>query len=179
MRKPSFGGLSFFNLVRLKPLKVPKAWANIMNLFTSQFAEIKISYSAKFKASEMKKISSSRDAYEIFLNIFDHNLDYKECFFILLLNRANKVLGYNKVSEGGLSGTVADPKIIFQTALKANACALILGHNHPSGNIAPSDADIKLTRKLKNAGEFLDLPVLDHLIISSENYYSFADEGTL
>ncbi len=96
---------------------------------------------------------------------------------MLLLSRANKVLGFHKVSEGGLSGTVADPKIIFQTALKANSCSIILGHNHPSGNTAPSEADISLTKKLKNAGEFLDLPVLDHIIVTSESYYSFADEN--
>lgn len=98
---------------------------------------------------------------------------------ILCLNRANKVLGWAKVSQGGLSGIVADPKVIFQIALKSNGSSLILCHNHPSLNLQPSEADIHLTRKLKEAGLMLDLPVLDHLIVSSEGFYSFADEGLL
>jgi DNA repair protein RadC len=83
------------------------------------------------------------------------------------------------VSQGGLSGTVAIPKVIFQVAIKSNACSINLAHNHPSGNHQPSEADIHLTRKLKEAGVLLDLPVLDHLIVSSEGFYSFADEGLL
>ena len=102
-----------------------------------------------------------------------------EAFYILLLNRANKVIREIQISEGGFSGTVADPKKIFKMALEQNASAIILCHNHPSGNIKPSDADIKLTHKLKNAGEMLDLPVIDHIILGEENYYSFADENTL
>ncbi len=148
-----------------------------MNLFTSQFSEIEIVYKNKMLHRDMRKITSSKDAYEVFAEVLANRIDHKEFFYILLLSRANKVLGFHKVSEGGLSGTVADPKIIFQTALKANSCSIILGHNHPSGNIAPSEADIKLTRRLKNAGEFLELPVLDHIVFSSEKYYSFADEG--
>jgi DNA repair protein RadC len=129
------------------------------------------------EALERKKITSSRDAYEYFTSILSDHL--YEAFYILLLNRANKVIQSLRVSEGGVSGTVADPKKIFKMALEHNACNIILCHNHPSGNVQPSDTDIKLTRKLKAAGEILDLPVLDHLIIGEENYYSFADEGTL
>lgn len=129
------------------------------------------------EALERKKITSSRDAFEYFVSILgDHSY---EAFYILLLNRANKVIQSLQVSEGGVSGTVADPKKIFKMALEHNACNIILGHNHPSGNVQPSDTDIKLTRKLKSAGEVLDLPVLDHLIIGEEKYYSFADEGML
>jgi DNA repair protein RadC len=129
------------------------------------------------EALERKKITSSRDAFEYFCSILgDHSY---ESFHILLLNRANHVIRSLRVSEGGVSGTVADPKKIFKMALEHNASNIILCHNHPSGNVQPSDTDIKLTRKLKNAGEILDLPVLDHLIIGEENYYSFADEGTL
>jgi len=102
-----------------------------------------------------------------------------EAFYILLLNRANKVIREIMISEGGFSGTVADPKKIFKIALEYNASGLILCHNHPSGNIQPSDADIKLTKKLRSAGEMLDLSVVDHIILGEENYYSFADEGTL
>lgn len=106
-------------------------------------------------------------------------MDRVEEFVILVLNCANRVLGYARISSGGISGTVADPKVIFQIALKSNGSSLILCHNHPSLNLQPSEADIHLTRKLKEAGLMLDLPVLDHLIVSSEGFYSFADEGLM
>jgi DNA repair protein RadC len=95
------------------------------------------------------------------------------------MNRANYVLDYEQISSGGMTGTVADPKIIFNKALHKNACSLIVAHNHPSGNLRPSKADLDLTKKLKHAGSLLDLPVLDHLIITTSGYYSFADEGVL
>lgn len=97
----------------------------------------------------------------------------------MLLNRANKVLGYYLVSIGGLTGTVVDQRIIFQVALKANACSIILAHNHPSGQLTPSQADIDLTKKIVSAGQFLDITVLDHIILTAENSYSFADEGLM
>ena len=128
-------------------------------------------------ALDKKKIGSSIDVFEYFAGIIG-DANY-EAFYILLLNRANKVIREIQISEGGFSGTVADPKKIFKMALEQNASAIILCHNHPSGNIKPSDADIKLTHKLKNAGEMLDLPVIDHIILGEENYYSFADENTL
>jgi len=129
------------------------------------------------EALEKKKITSSHDVFEYFSGILgDSNY---EAFYILLLNRANKVIREIMISEGGFSGTVADPKKIFKIALENNASGVILCHNHPSGNIQPSDADIKLTKKLRSAGEMLDLPVIDHIIIGEENYYSFADENTL
>ena len=98
---------------------------------------------------------------------------------VLLLNRANKTLGWSRISVGGVNGCVADPRIIFQTALKANASSIIVSHNHPSGNCEPSQSDIALTNKLRDAGNFLDIQVLDHVILTSEGYYSFADEGIL
>ncbi len=126
---------------------------------------------------DKKKITSSRDVFEYFSGIFGDS-SY-EAFFILLLNRANKVIRQVQISEGGLSGTVADPKKIFKIALENNASSVVLCHNHPSGNIQPSDADLSLTRKLKSAGDMLDLPVVDHIILGEEKYYSFADEGRL
>lgn len=129
------------------------------------------------EALEKKKITSSQDVFEYFTSIFGDS-NYEE-FYILLLNRANKIIKEVQISEGGISGTVADPKKIFKIALENNSSAIILCHNHPSGNIQPSDADIKLTNKLKNAGAMLDLPVIDHIILGEENYYSFADENTL
>jgi len=124
-----------------------------------------------------KTISSSRDAFEIFYPNLADSL-YEE-FWVLFLNRANRKISVMSVSEGGQAGTVADPKKIFKMALDQNASYIILCHNHPSGNLRPSDADIRLTRKMKEAGQLLDLPVLDHLIIGDEKYYSFADEGQM
>jgi len=128
-------------------------------------------------ADEKPKITSSRD-------VFDHlkadllDLPHEE-FWILLLNRANRVTKKHQISSGGVAGTVADPKIIFKLAVESLASGIILAHNHPSGNLTPSQADIDLTRKLKDAGKLLDIQVLDHIIIAGKNYYSFADESML
>jgi len=129
------------------------------------------------QVKERDKITSSRDAFEI-LQPRLRDLKHEE-FWIVLLNRANKVTAIERISEGGLTGTVADPRRIFNNALKAEATSIILSHNHPSGNIQPSSMDIELTKKLKKAGEVLDISVYDHLIIGENNYYSFADEGML
>lgn len=143
-------------------------------------SEVELIYKSKVKASERPQIKSSRDAYEILMRSWDEGkIEYVEQFNVLLVNRANKVLGLYKVSSGGISGTVADPKQIFTAALKANACGVFLSHNHPSGNLKPSRQDEELTRKFKEAGYFLDIKVLDHLIVTNESYYSFADEGLL
>jgi DNA repair protein RadC len=152
---------------------------NPVTLFTSNLAEIEIFYRNKVRLSDMEKVAGSRDVFDVLQRVWSDRIDHVEEFMVLCLNRANRVLGWAKISQGGLSGTVADPKLIFQVALKSNACSLILAHNHPSGNLQPSEADIHLTRKLKDAGLMLDLPILDHLIVSSEGYYSFADEGLL
>ncbi len=106
--------------------------------------------------------------------------DYKhEVFAVIFLNRANKINDFKIVSEGGITGTVADPRIILRTALEKEAVSLILCHNHPSGSLKPSRADEELTQKIKEAAKFLDIKVLDHLIVSDDGYYSFADEGIL
>jgi len=146
-----------------------------------EVAEIQLSYKTKVKPSHRPKISSSKDAYSILLESWDEDkLEFVEQFKVLLLNRANRVLGIYEVSTGGVSGTVADPKLVFAAALKSNASAIILAHNHPSGQLKPSDADLKLTQKLKEGGKFLEIPVLDHIIVTScEGYYAFADEGVL
>ena len=124
-----------------------------------------------------EKISGSRDVFEYFQNNLADN-QYEE-FWVLFLNRANKILKKNIISQGGIAGTVADPKKIFKAALENNASSMILCHNHPSGNIKPSEADIKLTRKLKDAGTLMDISVLDHIIIGDNTYFSFADEGLM
>ncbi|HEY0056924.1 MAG TPA: JAB domain-containing protein [Pedobacter sp.] len=145
-----------------------------------QVSEISISYKPTFKACERPQVSSSRDIYSILFNNWDQNkLELQEQFKIVLLNRANKVLGISEISTGGFAGTIADPKVIFSTALKACASSIILSHNHPSGNLKPSQGDLQLTKKIKNGGELLDIAVLDHLIITADSYLSFADEGLL
>lgn len=123
------------------------------------------------------KITSSQDAYDaIKPELWD--LPHEE-FWLLLLNRANQVVRKERCSTGGVAGTVTDPKIIFKAALQHLASSIILVHNHPSGNLKPSEADLRLTKKLKEAGALLDIPVLDHLIFADGGYYSFADEGIL
>ena len=126
---------------------------------------------------EKPKITSANDAYQLMKpELLDLN---HEQFWIILMNRANQVIKKQVISMGGVSGTVADPKIIFKFALEQLASSLILVHNHPSGNLRPSDADIRLTRKLRRAGEMLDIPVLDHIIFGDQGYFSFADESML
>jgi DNA repair protein RadC len=124
-----------------------------------------------------EKITRSRDAYEIFRSTMGDR-PYEE-FWIILLNKANKVLGKCNISEGGVSGTVVDPKKIFKISLDHHASAIILGHNHPSGVVTPSEADTRITKKIHDAGALLDVNVLDHLIIGDDSYYSFADEGAI
>ena len=123
------------------------------------------------------KISSSRDAFEIFKSLMG-DLPHEE-FWLLILNKANRVVKKVRTSEGGISGTVVDPKKVFKSCLDLHASSIILGHNHPSGNIQPSEADIKITKKIRECGILLDIAVLDHIIIGDDRYYSFADEGCL
>jgi DNA repair protein RadC len=145
-----------------------------------EVAEIQLTYKSKVKASLRPKIASSRDAYQVLKKYWDEGkIDFVEQFKVLLLNRANNVIGIYEVSSGTTVNTVADPKSVFVAALKANACGVIISHNHPSGNLMPSEADKKLTKDLRDAGKFLHVPVLDHIIMTSESYYSFADEGLL
>jgi len=145
-----------------------------------QVAEVELIYKSKVKASLRPKITSSKDAFRIFRDSWDENkIGLCEQFKVMLLNRANKVLGIYETSTGGITGTVADPRLVFALALKAGAVSLILAHNHPSDNLEPSKADEELTHKMSEAGKFLDIKVLDHLIITEEAYYSFADSGLL
>jgi DNA repair protein RadC len=146
----------------------------------NQIAEVELIYKSKVKPSERPKICHSKDAYIIFKDTWDENkIELQEQFKVMLLNRANKVLGIYEVSTGGMTGTVADPKLIFIAALKACACNIMLVHNHPSGNLKPSRQDEELTHKIKEGGKLLDIVLLDHLIISNEDYFSMQDEGLI
>jgi len=145
-----------------------------------QVSEIEVSYRPKFKASERPQITCSKDLHNILYENWDMNkIEFVEQFKVILLNRGNKVIGIHEVSTGGMAGTVADPKVIFSVALKCAAASIILSHNHPSGNLKPSQADINLTRKIKDGGSLLDISVLDHMILTADGYYSFADEGLI
>jgi len=148
------------------------------NLFNNSIAEIAISYSSRIKASDRVQITRSEHADSLFREVFP-SLEHKEYFFALYLDRSNRVLGSYMISSGGITGTVVDPKLVFQAGLKANATSVILAYNHPSGQTTPSEADISLTKKLVNAGNILEMPVLDHLIIAQQGYKSFADDGLL
>tara|TARA_B110000093_G_scaffold179508_1_gene219806 strand:- start:558 stop:1250 length:693 start_codon:yes stop_codon:yes gene_type:complete len=123
------------------------------------------------------KIASSNDAFEL-LHAELSDLNTEE-FWIILMNRANKVIKKIRISSGGISGTVADSRVIFKAAIDNLASAIILAHNHPSGNLKPSQSDINLTKKMMESGNILDIPVLDHIIIAENSYFSFADEGLL
>ncbi|MFD0701932.1 JAB domain-containing protein [Myroides pelagicus] len=143
-------------------------------------SEIELIYKSKVKASERPRIDSSYSAFEIALKAWDENkIELLEQFKVLMLSNNNRVLGVLEISSGGITGTVVDLRLIFAALLKAKATAFILVHNHPSGKLQPSDADRQITQKIKQASQILDIALLDHLIITSEGYYSFADQGVL
>ena len=147
---------------------------------SNQVAEIKVSYNNKPKLKDSPRITSSRTIYDLILDNWDKDtLELQEEFKVILINRANRVLGIWQMSKGGMAGTVVDIKLIFAIALKAAAHSIVLVHNHPSGNLTPSLQDIEITKKIVKGGELLDVKVIDHLIITSRGYYSFADERRL
>lgn len=141
---------------------------------------ISVKFDKKVKKSELFKIKSSEDAYTVFKEVFNADtIDWREEFIILCLNNSNKVVGFYKISSGGMTSTIVDVRMIFTTALNCLATSIIIAHNHPSGKLVPSEQDKEITRKIKESGKILDILVLDHLIITDENYFSFADEGII
>jgi len=144
---------------------------------------VSVSFDKKVKKSELYTIKNSEDVAELSKKIFDADtFDWTEEFIILCLNNANKVLGYYKISTGGFNSTIVDPKVVFTVALKSGASNIIAIHNHPSGSSQPSLSDKETTKKLKSAGNILDIELLDHIIIFDKNnngFYSFADNGYL
>lgn len=172
---------------------IPQAMAGLARMNTKQVqastgisqasaAKLKASFEIWSRTTAAKeqltnRISCARDAYQLMKPKIAHLLH--EEFWIILLTRSNTVMQHIQISKGGVSGTVADPKLIFSHALNFKASALILVHNHPSGNKQPSQADIQLTKKAKQAGEMLEISVLDHVICTDDGYFSFNDEGML
>jgi len=146
----------------------------------TKVAEVELVYKTKVKASERPKINSSKDIYDVLRQIWDENkIEMLEEFKVIFLNRGNRVTGVYEASSGGITGTVADPRLILAAAIKSLAVSIILSHNHPSGNLKPSRADEELTLKIKEAAKYHDIRVIDHIIVTCEGYYSFADEGLL
>lgn len=143
-------------------------------------SEVELTYKNNVPYNQRQKISNSQGAYEILTNLFPENtMDYRETFIVLYLNRANQVLGYSVISQGGTSNTTVDIKMVIQTALLANASCIMLAHNHPSGNVQPSSDDNKITKRIIEAARLFDITVLDHIIITNESYYSFTDNGNI
>jgi len=166
----SLGKLSIAQLITFKGIGEAKAISIIaaMELGRRRRAE---------EAVVLAKITSSKSIFDIMQPIIGE-LPHEE-FWIVYLNNSNKVLSKSQLSKGGITGTLVDVRLVFKTALEHSATALILCHNHPSGTLIASDADKQITRKLKLAGESLDIKILDHLIITENSYYSFADDGIL
>ena len=143
-------------------------------------SEVELTYKNNVPYNQRQKISNSQGAYEILTNLFPENtMDYRETFIVLYLNRANQVLGYSVISQGGTSSTTVDIKMVIHTALLANASCIMLAHNHPSGNVQPSSDDNKITKRIMEAAKLFDITVLDHIIITNESYYSFTDNGNI
>jgi DNA repair protein RadC len=144
-------------------------------------SEIKVAYHPSRKIADCPTITTSSDALIYLLDAFDRDtMALQEQFVVMYLNRSNRILGMYKASIGGITGTVADTRIILAIALKTAAVSLIVSHNHPSGSLKPSKADEDLTCKIKEAGKLMDIRLLDHLILEpAGNYYSFADEGAI
>ena len=152
----------------------------IMNEQLLFASEIQIKYEPRVQPINQPRIQSSEDAYLQCLYFFSlENLNIKEEAVVLFLNRSNRVLGGYKVSSGGITGTIVDVRLILSIALKCLASGIIIAHNHPSGELIPSRTDKELTQKLKEAAKLMDISLLDHLIITCEAYYSFADEGVI
>lgn len=145
-----------------------------------QVTEVTIQYKSKIRQEDRPKISNSRDAENIFRNNWSQDIEMLEEVNVLFLNKANDVTGFYRLARGGVSGCVIDVKLVFAAALKHMAAAIIIAHNHPSGSLLPSRADLEITSKLKSAGEILDCPVLDHVILApGTGYYSFADNNNI
>lgn len=139
-------------------------------------AEIQVSYNTNSRVKQ--KITSSASAYEILKSNWNEGrLELQEEFKVLILNRANDVLGIYNMSKGSVSGTVVDIRLLIAVALKCNASGILICHNHPSGNLNPSEADIEITKKIKQASELFDIKMIDHIIITHLGYYSFLDSG--
>jgi len=141
-------------------------------------SEVEVTYKTKVKASDRVKVTTPKDASDYARQAWgEGSIEYREEMMLILLNTNKQILGWAKIGVGGLSTVVCDPKVIFSIALAANASSIILVHNHPSGSENPSHQDMQLTRTVEAGGNFLDIKLLDHLILTADTYYSFGDNG--
>lgn len=141
--------------------------------------EIQVLYKPRLDLNTLTKIVSSTEIVTFLNSIWTEDIEYRERFYAVYLNRQNKILGYYLISIGGCSGTVVDTKLIFQPAINLHASNIILAHNHPSGNTNPSEQDIRMTKRLVEAGKLLEIPILDHVILTVNNHYSFLTNGQI
>lgn len=168
-------GKIFMHLApRFLTIEQPKDQAGEM-----QVCELQMTYSNPIPKEKRVKVHRSQDAYEYLKNCWSPNINLLEEFVVLFLNRSSEIVGHYLVGKGGMNACIVDPRIVFSAALTAMANGIILSHNHPSGQIKPSDNDIRLTRKLKEGAMILDISLLDHIILGDNTYFSFADEGLL
>ena len=154
----------------------------IIKIMTTDYkvAEVELSYKNRVPYKERKKVQTSLDAYNLLINYHnDDTIDYKETFKVLYLNQASQVVGCFTLSQGGITSTCVDVRNILQGALLTNAVAMVLAHNHPSGNTRPSREDDRITNQVSKAGELLNIKVLDHIIFTREDFYSYNDEGRI
>lgn len=162
------GKLSINELIKFKGIGEAKAISIVAALELGRRRK-------ETKIAKREKITTSKDVYEL-MRPSMMDLPHEE-FWMLMLNRANSVIKKELISRGGIAGTVVDSKLIFKTALENYTCSIIICHNHPSGNLKPSEQDIKITKNIKEAGKIMEIQLLDHLIITENGFYSFADEG--
>lgn len=144
-----------------------------------EVAEIEVNYRPKYIVKDRPVIKTSKDSYTLLKDVWQEDIQLRERINIIYLNTANNVLGVWEAFSGGIAGTVGDVRLVFATALKLHANSIIISHNHPSGSLKPSNPDIRITKRFQEAGKILDVPVLDHLIITTDGYFSFADEGLI
>jgi DNA repair protein RadC len=146
--------------------------------FKSKLPEITLKY--KTGETHKYKIKDSRTSYDLLKKLYDADtLEYSECAIVIFLNQANNTIGWIKLSQGGMSGTVVDMRMLLTTALQCGASSFIMSHNHPSGSLKPSQADINLTKKINTGAKSVDIQMLDHIIVTADGFYSFADEGLM
>jgi len=162
--------LTIHDLMKFKGIGEAKAITIAAALELSRRKKLDVETNSNF-------VRTSKDAYNAVRHLYE-DLNHEE-FHVIILSRSNKILGVELISKGGLNATVADGKVIFKKALEKGASSIILCHNHPSGNLKPSDTDIDLTKKMKAFGAYIDLPVLDHIIVAEQNFYSFVDNGLI
>lgn len=141
--------------------------------------EIEVIYKPRLDLKQLTKVSNNYQILDFLKEIWADDIEYRERFYAVYLNRQNNILGYYLISAGGCSGTFIDLKLIFQPALKLHASSIIIAHNHPSGSLKPSEQDLQMTKKIVEAGKILAIPILDHIILTVSNHYSFLNNNQL